>query len=359
MPLGITVTKGNLSVYGQLPHKDGTPGRKQQKIATGLKDDTKPNGERGPNWAKAQKVLKKVERELKNGTFEWSNYSQRVSKDGPRWSDAIRLLYEKKVTNGKTKQNTWDVNYMGSLRRLDPSEPVTPENMVKVMEKWGQETYSYKKVYYLMRDIAYLLSMEFPIKKPPLYSSATVAIREVPSDQEIVQWVLSAPQPYRWFWGMAATYGLRPHEIEVSKMIQKDYLQVPDGTKTGFRTVVPLHREWVELFDLRNKQDRAPEWRDSKKKDAVSRMLGKELEKQGATWTNYSLRHAFAGRLWNEGGADLDVYTAARLMGHSVKVHTDTYRAFIDPHQVAVAAEKAFASNRSKVAKRMEEALQS
>ena len=62
-------------------------------------------------------------------------------------------------------------------------------------------------------------------------------------------------------------------------------------------------------------------------------------------WTNYSLRHAYAGRLWRVGGAKLDVATAARLMGHSPAVHEKTYRHHIDPYKIALRAQEAIAQN--------------
>jgi len=73
----------------------------------------------------------------------------------------------------------------------------------------------------------------------------------------------------------------------------------------------------------------------------VSKWLSKELRKQGLPWRPYALRHAYAARLWRQGGSRLDLYTAARLMGHTTTQHAKTYRAHIQPHQVAEAAERA------------------
>ena len=352
MAVTINRYQGRLYLLGQLPHKDGSPGLKQQRIALKL-DDTEAN------FKVAQKRLALIERQLKNGTFSWSDWSAKAKTNGPLWRDAIDLLYKKKVTHGKTKESTWNVNYMGSLKLLNPLEPVTAESMAKAMSRWSRDTYTYKKVWYLMKDIAYLLKMDFPEIPQPTYSQKSVELKHVPDDQEIVEAILSAPQPYRWYWGMAATYGLRPHEIERCTLIEKDYLQVEEETKTGFRTVIPVRREWVELFDLRNKQERPAERQNDTSPDAVSMMLIHQANKLGIKWKSYALRHAYAGRLWREGGSQLDVYTAARLMGHSVQIHTQTYRAFIDPNQVAIVAEAALDANRDRVAKQMEKTLQS
>jgi integrase len=161
----------------------------------------------------------------------------------------------------------------------------------------------------------------------------------VPTDAEIVAWVEAAGAA-SWYFGMMATYGLRPHEVESATLIEKDYCQIADSTKTGFRTVVPLPREWVERFRLHDRRLR-PGGVPGERADAVSKWLHKELRTMGLPWRPYSLRHAYAGRLWREGGSRLDVYTAARLMGHSPGQHSKTYRAHIQPHAVAEAAERA------------------
>lgn len=68
---------------------------------------------------------------------------------------------------------------------------------------------------------------------------------------------------------------------------------------------------------------------------------GARFDSLGVPWRPYALRHAYAGRLWRKGGSRLDVYTAARLMGHTPTQHAQTYRAHIQPHHVAEAAERA------------------
>ena len=117
--------------------------------------------------------------------------------------------------------------------------------------------------------------------------------------------------------GMMATYGLRDHELDDCEFIDlKHRLKVPDETKTGFRVVVPLHRDWVDLFELRSERRRV---KISKAPDATAQWLYYHRRlKLGFPYIPYSLRHAYAGRLWRVGGSNLDVFTAARLMGHSV-----------------------------------------
>jgi len=91
--------------------------------------------------------------------------------------------------------------------------------------------------------------LEVPL---PTYNQAQFVA--VSTDAEIIAWVEGAPDPSAWYWGLMACYGLRPHEIECAVLIERDLCQVAEGTKTGFRTVVLLPREWVERFGLKDRR---------------------------------------------------------------------------------------------------------
>jgi integrase len=228
---------------------------------------------------------------------------------------------------------------MGRLRQLTPTSLVTTEAMAAALDRYDRATCSYKELYYLLRQLASLVAVPFPELPVPTYGKAQLVA--VPTDEEIVTWVQCAG-PSAWYFGMMATYGLRPHEIESAVLIERDYCQVGDATKTGFRTVVPLYREWVDRFRLRERRLRPTlQGAAHDRSDMVAKWLSKELRRMRLPWRPYALRHAYAGRLWREGGSRLDIYTAARLMGHSPTQHARTYRAHIQPHLVAEAAERA------------------
>jgi integrase len=318
----VNVLRGRLYLLAKVPRRDSKPGLSQTRIALGL-DDTPINRRL------AEKRLKTLEAQLAKGTFTWSEWGP-SPESGTTWREAINRLYQKKVVLGRTSENTWQINYMGRLRQIPPSSVVTTDSMEKALRRYDRATCSYKELYYLLKHIAQLVAVPFPEVPLPLYTTAAPVA--VPTDEEIVAWVEGAPQPAAWYFGMMATYGLRTHEVETAVLVDKDYCQVADATKTGFRTVVPLPREWVDRFDLRTPRIRTP-------KTDVAKWLSKVCS--DLPWRPYALRHAYAGRLWREGGSRLDLYTAARLMGHSPQQHSKTYRAHIQPHLVAEAAERA------------------
>jgi integrase len=324
----ISTQRGRLYLLGTVPRRDGSPGLQQTRIALKL-DDTPVNRR------VAAKQLQTLERQLATGTFEWSYWLDQS--DGTTWRDAIAKLHRARVVLGRTSETTWEINYMGRLRQIPPASLVTTESMAKALQRYDRSTCSYKELWYLLKQLANLVGVPFPELPVPTYGQAQLVA--VPTDEEIIAWVEGAG-PAAWYFGMMATYGLRPHEIEGATLIEKDYCQVADATKTGFRTVVPLPREWVERFNLHDRRLRASGV-EGERPDAVSKWLHKHLRRLGLPWRPYALRHAYAGRLWKQGGSRLDIYTAARLMGHTPQQHAKTYRAHIQPHHVAEAAERA------------------
>ena len=302
-----------------------------QRIPTGLNDTP-------ADRKVAEKRRAYLQRQLDQGTFTWDDW---IEQKGITWKKAIDALYRKRVVMGRTSEKTWEVNYMGRLRQAPLTEQITPQSMVKFMSKWKRDQCSYKETFYLLKDICQLINVPFPELPAPTYSSGQ--LKNVPEDSEIIDLLTSLDGPFQWHLGMMAAYGLRPQETIGCKFLDDQHrLQVQENTKTGYRIVIPVPAEWIDLFNLRDERRREGsglnQWMFDKRKQAE------------INWTPYALRHAYAGRLWRFGGNDLDIYTAARLMGHSVKEHSKTYRQFIDPILIAEKAEQALQQKLSSVA---------
>ncbi len=336
--------KGRLYLNATLPHKDGSPGKKQYKLTLKL-DDTPQNR----RVAEKRRIL--LDKELAAGTFEWENWTDQDNT--LKWRDGIQLLYRKKVVLGRLKESTWNRSYMGRLRQLDPLAPITSQAIEQAVTKYDRTQCSYKLMFYLMRDIAALTGVTFPDLGVPLYGEREKEL-EVPTDEEIIDWVQAAREPHRYYFRLMATFGIRPDEAGSATLLPDDNLQVKEDTKTGSRIVIPLHPEWVDLFDLRTKRSRPETDRVVPVPDECSQWLNKERVRLKIKWRAYSLRHAFAARLWRLGGGQLDVYTAARLCGHTVKVHERTYRSHIQPFTIARAAQDAISRNLVQVQQQMD-----
>tara|TARA_Y100000401_G_scaffold12784_1_gene8727 strand:+ start:4242 stop:5342 length:1101 start_codon:yes stop_codon:yes gene_type:complete len=316
------------------PRKDGTEGTQQAKLPLYL-DDTPANRK----LAERRAVV--VRRALEDGLFQWSDWLEQSN--APTWKAGIDALYKKRVINGRTSENTWRTQY-AYLRQTKPTTLITQASVRKALQRYDRKQAAYKEFFYLLKDMCQLVNVPWPEMPVPTYHLGTV--KDVPSDEEIVDWVLAAPPEASWAFGMLACYGLRPHELDGCQFIDDRHrLQVPDDSKTGFRIVTTPRPDWVDLFDLRNERRMLHK---STSAARTSNWLHGQKKKLGIRWTPYALRHAFAAALWRVGGSEMDLFTAARLMGHTVAEHEKTYRAHIHPHTIATAAEDAFARNLAK-----------
>ena len=334
--ISVNAVKGRLFLLGNLPHRDGSPGRKPTRIALRM-DDTPADRK------VAEKKRAYLQRQVDQDTFNWDDWHE--PSKGVTWQQAINALYKKRVVLGRTGESTWQVNYMGRLRQLDMRQEVNPKSVAVALNKYERSQCSYKELYYLMKDICTLVAVPFPEIPVPTYETSKVLV--VPDDPEIIEWVQAVRPVAGWYFGMMATYGLRPHEVDQSRFIDDDHnLHVSDKTKTGERVVVPLHKDWVELFDLRDEKRRLLPATGNQ----FNAWLHAEKKWAGIEHKPYTLRHAYAARLWRVAKSAMDIYTAARLMGHSTKEHERTYRAHIAPYTIAKSALDAIAKGQAALA---------
>jgi len=329
----VSVHRGKLYLLARLPKKSGEPGLMPQRIPLRLNDTPADH-----RIADKRRIV--LQKQLDRGLFDWDDWIDRQTVN-TTWRDAINALYRKRVVNGRTGENTWEISYMGRLRQAPMTKEFNSKSIAEFISKWDRSQCSYKEVYYLLQDMCQLMGVTFPELPVPTYSSGQ--LKDVPEDSDIIESILKADGQYQWHLGMMAAYGLRPQETIGCKFLDDQHrLQVQENTKTGYRIVIPVPAEWIDLFNLRDERRREGpglnQWMFDKRKQA------------GINWTPYALRHAYAGRLWRFGGNDLDIYTAARLMGHSVKEHSKTYRQFIDPILIAEKAEQALQQKLSSVA---------
>ena len=139
---------------------------------------------------------------------------------------------------------------------------------------------------------------------------------------------------YQWYFGILATYGLRPQELfaidlnlsfkpETAYWVKLDE-SLTDGLKTGDRWVAPMHPHWVELFDLVNPKPRSFTFTDVEKK---SRTIARYFVINKIPCKPYDLRHDYGIRLRREG---IPVSERADSMGHDPATHMKQYQRHID-----------------------------
>ena len=169
--------------------------------------------------------------------------------------------------------------------------------------------------------------------------------------KQVNQNVKDSWQLWRWIYGMLAVYGLRPRELFINPKV--DWWLNQDNTnmtwkvdrncKTGEREALPLYKQWIADFDLRNPKysQMLVDAVNKKDKNNYAQITGLTqrvswwFRKIGLDFKPYDLRHAWAIRAHILG---VPIKAAADNLGHSVQVHTQTYQRWfsLDMRKLAI-----------------------
>jgi len=142
---------------------------------------------------------------------------------------------------------------------------------------------------------------------------------------------------YRLAYGLIATYGLRPREVfnqpNIDWFMSEDNIdntwKVHNDNKTGAREVLPFIPEWIELFNLKNKQSlemlkqRTNKIKCSSQLTIIVDKNSQWFKRVGLEFKPYDLRHACAIRAHLQG---IPLKAAADNLGHSIEMHTKVYQ---------------------------------
>ena len=121
-------------------------------------------------------------------------------------------------------------------------------------------------------------------------------------------------------------------------------LRVLPNTKTGEHQVWPFHPKWIDtfkLYNLSNNCELLPRINTDLNKTTlqnVGRRVSEQFRRYNLPLTPYDLRHAWAIRTIHIGLPDT---VSARMMGHSVSIHTRTYHHWITRRDQQEAVDKA------------------
>jgi len=184
------------------------------------------------------------------------------------------------------------------------------------------------------------------------YGLHRARFRQLPTDPQILEAVLAIPNPsWRLVFGLMATYGLRNHEVFFADLTSlaaggDQVLRVLPTTKTGEHQVWPFHPDWVERFQLGplgTDPTLLPTICTDLRRTTlqqVGRRVAEQFRRYDLPLTPYDLRHAWAVRTIHIGLPDT---VAARMMGHSVAIHTRTYHHWITRRDQQQAVDTALA----------------
>lgn len=339
-PAHIEVQGKSLLLWAQLPPKNGVGKHKQQKISLGLKST--PEGLR-----KALEIAITVQREVEEGTFRWKKYG-RTSDATNDLADAV-VKFEREFRSTPdaqvdlyATQTNWRCSYAPYFERtkrhqIERGLPFDSDLLVEVLGSYEPGSDSRRKCAICLKRLAKQEGIRLPEneewKRVVGRKKQTERDKKYPTDAEILDLANRISDPaWRWVYGMIATYGLRTHEVffcHTEDLLKPENealsVRVKGDTKTGERSAYPLHRCWVDKFNL--KDINVPSIEIDRPKNHISSTVSSHYRRREIGYVPYDFRHAWAIRAIDQG---VQISVAARAMGHTVDMHTNTYQSRLD-----------------------------
>ncbi len=343
--------RGNrLGLRGPLPCNGSPEKSKSQRISLGL-----PFNAEG--LAQAEKSVQLISLQLEHQQFNWDAWLSKKPRNNTKENNIMikegikkfELHFFKPSKKGKSlaSANTnWNSAYKPYLRRLEKQAKKKDYNhkkdlFIETLLSYSENTRSRLQCGTVLQSFAKYLNISLPEdwkEKACGYGLHKAQFRDLPNDNLIIQTFNKIPNAkWKLVFGLMATYGLRNHEVffcDFSSLTKKrdKVLRVLPNTKTGEHQSWPFHPDWVEKFDLfklgedENSLPNVNRSLDTTTLQKVGRRVSEQFHRYKIPFTPYDLRHAWAIRTIHMGLPDT---VSARMMGHSVAIHTRTYHHWI------------------------------
>ncbi len=350
-----------LNIRGSLPSKEDKNNFKVQRISLGINADIS-------GLEEAKKKLQLINLQLELNQFDWINWESKLNKkaikNDSEFSNRLDHFEEfffkerKSEYLSSTRKTTWRSSYKPYLKRiLHISNAYGNEDLEnifqKTLESYKEGSRSRKQCATSLSVLANFLDIKLPENwktNSKGYGLNKAGFRDLPTDEAIERlWDEIPNKSWKFVFGLMATYGLRNHEVffcDLSSLTNfgDKIIRVLPTTKTGEHQVWPFHPEWVEKFEL-SKLGENPDLLPNINRDLKSTTLqniGKKITDKFKRYSlqikPYDLRHAWAVRTIFY---DLPDTVAARMMGHSVSLHTQTYHHWITKRDQQMAVNNA------------------
>ncbi|MEB3352345.1 MAG: site-specific integrase [Cyanobacteriota bacterium] len=262
-------------------------------------------------------------------------------------------------------RSTWEAAYRPYLRRLEraaaatPAAPLDVPLLEAVLEGYDLASRSRQQAAIALAALARHAGLALPddwSERAAGYGLHRARFRPLPSDGRILEVLELIPNPaWRLVYGLMATYGLRNHEAffcDLSALAPggDHVIRVLPTSKTGEHQVWPFQPSWVEEFGLARLAEgpaALPPVSTDLRRTTLKRVgqrVAEQFRRYDLPITPYDLRHAWAVRTIHIGLPDT---VAARMMGHSVAIHTRTYHHWITRRDQQQAVDAALARLRA------------
>lgn len=344
--LGLQVERRGirLALRGTLPPRPGSSRLRpyQQRLSLGI--PATPAG-----LKQIEQEAKIVAAQLIQDQFDWQEYLSFT--DGKRLSqqslsqqiEAFEQYFfdqPQRSLNPAATKTTWSGAYAPYLKKLvtiaaDSPTLTLTEAIYKTIHATVNHSRSRQLCCTALGAFAEFLNLKLPTDLKTIsgrYGASQTQARQLPSDEEILAIWKKIPNPtWQFVYGVMATFGLRNHEVFYCnfKGLERGEtsIEVLPTTKTGSHQVWAFYPEWIEAFNLG--EIRLPQVETNLGKTTlqqVGQRVTAQFRRYGVPFSPYDLRHAWAVRTIHVGLSDT---VAAKMMGHSVLVHTRTYHQWI------------------------------
>ena len=277
--------------------------------------------------------------------------------DGPvfsAWASvAERLRYHLDAKGIKWKGQAYD-SHMRQIKWWKGN--VSPEKLMRWVDAAKPETHDRVRRLCTLNALILCCDLDVPnrwlakAKAQTSFSITQKAInpRQIPTDASIESFIDSITyRPWQIAFGFIATYGLRPHEVFCIEdgVGEKDHITV-ESKKTGYRLIRPQNRHWIDRWNLRDGElpPHNPKHNGKDLGAKVTTQFARYRAQIPGMWRGpqsqcYDLRHAYAARFHTRSEfATLRLDKVAKYMGHSEKVHRNTYMRWIDRKELKAQA---------------------
>ena len=375
-----------LNLRGPLPCRKDSATLRVQRLSLGLSAAEE-------NLQEAERLLQMVDLQLRRSQFRWDQWqsparqsatpdarsdqnslnsqsldsqslnSQSLNSQLNSFKDAFfRDPIRRRAAAGS--RSTWTAAYRPYLRRLQMLAesrplPLGAELLKATLESYEEGSRSRQQCATALAALARHCAITLPQnwrEEAGGYGLHRARFRSLPTDGEILETCLRIPNPrWRLVFGLMATYGLRNHEVffcDLSALAPGGdrVIRVLPTSKTGEHQAWPFHPEWVERFGLEplgSDDSLLPAVCTDLRRTTlqqVGRRVAEQFRRYELPFTPYDLRHAWAVRTIHIGLPDT---VAARMMGHSVAIHTRTYHHWITRRDQQQAVDAALARHRA------------
>ena len=342
---------GKLNIRGRLPSKNDGKISKIQRISLGLNADLL-------GLKDAEKKLQLIILQLELNQFDWKNWTQ-ITKikiinnknhdDFLNKTEEFEKVFFKEIKSeflNSTRKTTWKSSYKPYIKRMiniykNNEELDLNKIFINTLKSYEKGSRSRKQCGTSLNVFASFINHQLPSDWNLMsrgYGLKRASFRDLPNDNFIEElWSEIPNKSWQYVFALMATYGLRNHEVFFSDLssLKKggdNIIRVLHTTKTGEHQVWPFHPKWVDIFGLHHLGEDyslLPNINVDLKKTTLQN-IGKRITDQFRRYQlkikPYDLRHAYAVRTIFY---DLPDTVAARMMGHSVNLHTQTYHHWI------------------------------